>query len=52
MPLRWQDVRPSLDPSRFNLGKFEKQLAGPDPWQDFFKRRQSLAKAAKALHRI
>lgn len=52
MPLRWQDVKPSLDPSRFNLGNFEKQLAGSDPWQDFFKSRQPLGEAAKALHKI
>ena len=52
MPLRWQDVKPSLDPSRFNLGNFEKRLAGSDPWQDFFKRRQIFGEAVKALHRI
>jgi bifunctional non-homologous end joining protein LigD len=52
MPLRWQDVKPSLDPSHLNLGNFEKHLAGSDPWQDFFKARQSLGKAVKALHRI
>ena len=52
MPLRWQDVKPSLDPSLFNLGNFEKQLEGSDPWQDFFARRQSLGEAVKALHRI
>jgi bifunctional non-homologous end joining protein LigD len=52
MPLRWPDVKPSLDPSRFNLGNFEKHLAGSDPWQSFFRKRQSLAEAVKALHRI
>lgn len=52
MPLRWQDVKPSLDPARFNLGNFEKQLAGSDPWHDFFKSRQPLGEAAKALHKI
>ena len=49
MPLRWQDVTPSLDPARFNLGNFEKHLAGPDPWQDFFKRRQHFGEIVKAL---
>jgi len=49
MPLRWQEVKPSLDPSRFNLGNFEKHLAGSDPWQDFFKRRQCFGEAVKAL---
>jgi len=52
MPLRWPDVKPSLDPSRFNLGNLEKLLAGSDPWQDFFKRRQVFGEAVKAVHRI
>jgi len=51
-PLRWQDVKASLNPARYNLGNFAKHLTGADPWQDFFKSRQSLAKAVKALHRI
>jgi bifunctional non-homologous end joining protein LigD len=42
MPLDWSDVKPSLDPSKFNLGNYKKGLAGPDPWKDFFKSRQSL----------
>jgi bifunctional non-homologous end joining protein LigD len=51
MPLRWQDVKPTLDPAHYNLGNFEKRLAGPDPWQDFFNRRQRLGEALKALRR-
>jgi len=42
MPLDWADVKPSLDPSKFNLGNYTKVLAGPDPWKDFFKSRQSI----------
>jgi DNA primase len=42
MPLDWSDVKTSLDPSKFNLGNYEKVLAGPDPWKDFFKSRQAL----------
>jgi len=42
MPLHWSDVKPSLDPADFNLGNYAKALAGPDPWKDFFKSRQSL----------
>lgn len=42
MPLDWADVKPSLDPSSFNLGNYEKALAGPDPWKDFFKSRQAI----------
>lgn len=42
MPLDWGDVKPALDPSDFNIGNYEKVLAGTDPWKDFFKSRQSL----------
>jgi bifunctional non-homologous end joining protein LigD len=42
MPLDWSDVKPSLDPSDFNLGNYEKVLAGPNPWKTFFKSRQPL----------
>jgi bifunctional non-homologous end joining protein LigD len=52
MPLRWLDVSPSLVPSRFNLGNFQEQLAGSDPWDSFLEHRQPLDAAAKALHRI
>jgi bifunctional non-homologous end joining protein LigD len=52
MPLRWAEVKPALDPSSFNLGNFEQVLGGSDPWQDFFESRQSLKRAALALHRI
>jgi bifunctional non-homologous end joining protein LigD len=52
MPLAWSDVRPTLDPSEFNIGNYQKVLAGPDPWQNFFKSRQSLGAATKALKKI
>ena len=42
MPLDWSEVKPSLDPARFNLDNYKKVLAGPDPWKDFFKSRQAL----------
>jgi bifunctional non-homologous end joining protein LigD len=41
-PLHWREVKPSLDPSKFNLGNYAKRLAGEDPWADFFKSRQKL----------
>jgi bifunctional non-homologous end joining protein LigD len=47
MPLAWKDVKPSLDPSSFNLGNYKKRLTGPDPWKDFFKSRQTLQRAFK-----
>lgn len=50
-PLDWSEVTPRLDPARFNLGNFEKRLEQSDPWEDFFRRRQSLAAAMRALDR-
>jgi bifunctional non-homologous end joining protein LigD len=52
MPLAWSDVRPSLDPSTFNLGNHKKRLASADPWEDFFRSRQSLKTAANSLGKI
>ena len=52
MPLRWSEVKPSLVPSDFNIGNYEKRLAGRDPWEDFFHSRQSIKSAAKELAKI
>jgi bifunctional non-homologous end joining protein LigD len=52
MPLRWSDVKPSLDPSNFNLSNYKKRLTGADPWEDFFQSRQSIKTATKALRKI
>lgn len=52
MPLDWKDVKPSLVPSSFNLGNYQKRLTGPDPWKDFFANRQSIKAAAKALGKL
>ncbi|HYL35922.1 MAG TPA: non-homologous end-joining DNA ligase [Bryobacteraceae bacterium] len=46
IPLDWSEVKPSLQPSSFNLGNFEKRLSGADPWRDFFRARQSLNREA------
>jgi bifunctional non-homologous end joining protein LigD len=51
-PLAWSEVTPKLDPTRFNLATFERRLAEPDPWKDFFRRRQSLRPALAALARL
>jgi bifunctional non-homologous end joining protein LigD len=51
-PLAWKELKPSLVPSDFNLGNYEKRLAGPDPWKDFFASRQSIKAAAKAVNKI
>jgi bifunctional non-homologous end joining protein LigD len=52
MPLAWKDVKPSLVPSEFNLGNYQKRLASPDPWKDFFASKQSIKAAAKAVGKI
>ncbi len=49
--LDWSEVTPRLDPARFNLGNFQKRLEQSDPWEDFFRRRQSLTDAMRALDR-
>jgi bifunctional non-homologous end joining protein LigD len=41
-PLAWDEVSPKLDPATFNLRTFERRISGPDPWADFWRRRQSL----------
>jgi bifunctional non-homologous end joining protein LigD len=48
-PLSWSEVKPSLKPADFNIGNFERRMAKPDPWADFFRKRQSLAKALEAV---
>jgi bifunctional non-homologous end joining protein LigD len=52
MPLAWKQIKPGLDHTRFNLGTYKKVLAGPDPWADFWKSRQSLARALQAVRRL
>jgi bifunctional non-homologous end joining protein LigD len=51
-PLDWLEVKPGLDPSEFNIGNFAKRMKRADPWKDFFKQRQSLDKAMKALQKL
>jgi bifunctional non-homologous end joining protein LigD len=51
-PLSWSEVKPTLDPGDFNVGTFEKRLARPDPWADFFKVKQSLDRAMKAVRSL
>jgi bifunctional non-homologous end joining protein LigD len=48
-PLDWSEVKPSLKPAEFNLGNFDKRVKGKDPWANFFRSRQSLAPALKAV---
>jgi bifunctional non-homologous end joining protein LigD len=51
-PLDWSEVTPELDPSSFNIANFSGRLAKPDPWADFFKSRQALGPAMRALSRL
>ena len=51
-PLAWSEVSPALDPPEFNLGNYTKRLNAADPWQDFFRSRQSLTAALNALKTI
>ena len=52
MPLDWLEVKPSLVPSSFNLGNFEKHLRGSDPWENFFHTHQSLEGAVAGLKKL
>ena len=51
-PLDWADVRPSLDPSEFNIRTIARRLRRADPWKDIFRSRQSLAPAMQAVARM
>lgn len=51
-PLDWSEVKPSLDPRRFTIRTIARRLARPDPWRDFFRRRQALGPALAALARM
>jgi bifunctional non-homologous end joining protein LigD len=52
IPLGWSDVKPSLVPSDFNISNYKDRLAGVDPWEGFFRSRQSIRQAAKQVARI
>jgi bifunctional non-homologous end joining protein LigD len=51
-PLAWNEVKPTLAPSTFNLATIAKRLAKPDPWKDFFRRRQALGPAMRAVAKL
>jgi bifunctional non-homologous end joining protein LigD len=52
IPLEWSEVKPTLIPSDFNLGNFRKRLEASDPWESFFRARQSIKDAMAALKRL
>jgi bifunctional non-homologous end joining protein LigD len=51
-PLAWSEVKPSLNPSSFNIGNFSARLKKKDPWGDFFNSRQALGPAVARLKRL
>jgi len=46
-PLDWDEVRPELNPSRFNIRTIQRRLEDNDPWADFWRSRQTLPKTSK-----
>lgn len=48
-PLEWSELKPTLDPTSYNLSNFAKRLKGKDPWADFFDSRQSLKGALRSV---
>jgi bifunctional non-homologous end joining protein LigD len=51
-PLAWSEVKPSLNPSSFNIGNFSARLKKKDPWADFFNSRQALKPAVSRLKQL
>ena len=51
-PLAWSEVKPSLNPSSFNIGNFSARLKKKDPWSDFFNSRQALKRAVARLKQL
>lgn len=52
LPLDWSEVGPGLDPTEFNLGNAAKWLARPDPWKDFWRKRQAFSRAHQAVRNL
>jgi bifunctional non-homologous end joining protein LigD len=51
-PLAWTEVKPSLIPSKFNIGNFAERAKKANPWSDFFRSRQSLEKAIQQVKKL
>jgi bifunctional non-homologous end joining protein LigD len=51
-PLAWSEVKPSLNPSVFNIDNFSARLKKKDPWSDFFNSRQALGPAVARLKQL
>jgi bifunctional non-homologous end joining protein LigD len=52
LPIEWKEVRPDLDPGKFNIRTVPERLARKgDAWKDFFKERVDLNKALSGFAR-
>ena len=51
-PLDWSELDPGLDPASFNVTNLSQRLEREDPWRDFFRRRQSLERALRAVRSL
>ena len=51
-PLEWSEVTSALDPASFSIGNFAGRLRRADPWADFFRARQPISAAIKALPKL
>ncbi len=51
-PLGWAEVTPRLNPANFNMATFSTRLEKPDPWRDFFRRRQPLQAAIRGVQKL
>ncbi len=49
IPLAWSEVTPAFDPASVHLATAERRVAQEDPWADFFRRRQALESAWRAV---
>jgi bifunctional non-homologous end joining protein LigD len=52
MPLSWDEVKPGIDPTSFNIGSAARTIRRPDPWKDFWSSRQATARAFKAVEKL
>jgi bifunctional non-homologous end joining protein LigD len=53
LPLSWDEVKPDIDPTAFNLGSAERVLRGrADPWKDFWTSRQATTRAFQAVEKL
>lgn len=51
-PLDWSEVVRNLNANAFNLGNSTRRLREPDPWKEFFAKRQSLREPLRAVREL